>query len=413
MSPARSPACSTARIGKDVGKLTSQVLDQRAELRGKVVVHSRPALTANWRLEPNLTSQVALADSAVTLAGLKINVASEAKPLIDREVNAQIASLQTRLRNDPFIERAARAQWAKMCRSIPLGGDKTGLPGCGWRCARCAPPPRSRRSTAATSRSPSACRPKPASRRRQTKPDLSVPGAARTGAADGERQASRSACRSTCRSASSTSCWKRSSRAIIFPTTPARRSRSRCAARSIAAAGDRLLISLRVKAHEKKSWFGFGAEATVHIWGKPALDAKNQMLRLTDLSLAVESEAAYGLLGAAARAAMPYLQQALADNAVIDLKPFAADAKKKIGLALADFQKNSEGVRVDHRGQRPAPHRHRLRFGNAARDRGSRRQRRGGGERVAEDVSGEAVIAGLVPAIHDAARPWQTIGSTF
>jgi hypothetical protein len=63
------------------------------------------------------------------------------------------------------------------------------------------------------------------------------------------------------------------------------------------------------------------------------------MLRFTDLTLAVESEAAYGLLGAAARAGIPYLQQALADQAVVDLKPFAADAKKKIGLALADFEK--------------------------------------------------------------------------
>jgi hypothetical protein len=52
-------------------------------------------------------------------------------------------------------------------------------------------------------------------------------------------------------------------------------------------------------------------------------------------------------LGAAARAGMPYLQQALADNAVIDLKPFAADALKKITVALVDFQQNSKGVRVD------------------------------------------------------------------
>ena len=58
-------------------------------------------------------------------------------------------------------------------------------------------------------------------------------------------------------------------------------------------------------------------------------------------------EAAFGLLGAAARAAMPYLQQALADNAVIDLKPFAADALKKIDAALADFTKVGDGVRVD------------------------------------------------------------------
>ena len=41
----------------------------------------------------------------------------------------------------------------------------------------------------------------------------------------------------------------------------------------------------------------------------PTLDTKTQILRLTDLSLAVELEAAFGLLGAAARAAVPYLQK--------------------------------------------------------------------------------------------------------
>jgi hypothetical protein len=116
---------------------------------------------------------------------------------------------------------------------------------------------------------------------------------------------------------------------------------------TVAASGDRLLISLLVKAREKKSWFGFGAEGTVHIWGKPALDTQNQILRLTDLEVAVESEAAYGLLGAAARTAIPYVQDALADNAVIDLKPFAADARTKIGQALAEFRDVSPGVRAD------------------------------------------------------------------
>jgi hypothetical protein len=116
---------------------------------------------------------------------------------------------------------------------------------------------------------------------------------------------------------------------------------------SIAAAGDRLLISLRVNAREKKSWFGFGTEATVHVWGKPALDQETQILRLTDISLAVESEAAFGLLGTAARAAMPYVQKALADKAVVDLKPFANDAKTKIAAALTEFQQAGNGVRVD------------------------------------------------------------------
>src|SRR4029077_2397882 len=77
---------------------------------------------------------------------------------------------------------------------------------------------------------------------------------------------------------------------------------------TIQAAGDRMLISLLVRAKEKKSFFGFGAEATVHIWGTPALDQARQTLRLANVQLAVESEAAFGLLGAAARAVMPRLQ---------------------------------------------------------------------------------------------------------
>jgi hypothetical protein len=115
----------------------------------------------------------------------------------------------------------------------------------------------------------------------------------------------------------------------------------------VSAAGDRLLISLSVNAREKKSWFGFGANATVHIWGRPVLDQTNQILRLADVALAVNSQAAYGLVNAAARAAMPYLRQALADNAVVDLKPFAADARTKIAAALADFRDAAPGTRVD------------------------------------------------------------------
>jgi len=116
---------------------------------------------------------------------------------------------------------------------------------------------------------------------------------------------------------------------------------------SVAASGERLLISLVVKAREKKSFFGFGGEAAVHIWGRPMLDQAQQTLRLADIELAVESEAAFGLLGAAARAAMPHLQKALADKTTIDLKPFATNAQKKIAAAIADFQKNEDGIRVE------------------------------------------------------------------
>ena len=101
-----------------------------------------------------------------------------------------------------------------------------------------------------------------------------------------------------------------------------------------------------MNAREKKSFFGLGGEAMVHIWGKPVLDQAQQTLRLDNIELAVESEAAFGLLGAAARAAMPHLQKALAEKATVDLKPFASNAQKKIAAAISDFQKNEEGVRV-------------------------------------------------------------------
>ncbi|HBK05864.1 MAG TPA: hypothetical protein DDZ81_08350, partial [Acetobacteraceae bacterium] len=115
---------------------------------------------------------------------------------------------------------------------------------------------------------------------------------------------------------------------------------------SVLPSGERLLISLLVNAKEKSSFFGFGGEANVHIWGRPVLDQAQQTLRLTNIELAVESEAAFGLLGAAARAAMPHLQKVLADKATIDLKPLLGDARKKIAAAIAELERNEDGVRV-------------------------------------------------------------------
>jgi hypothetical protein len=82
----------------------------------------------------------------------------------------------------------------------------------------------------------------------------------------------------------------------------------------------------------------------VYVWGKPALDRDKQLLRLTDISLDIQSE---GLLGTAARAAMPFIEDALAERAVIDLKPLLANARASIDAAIADFRGAGEGVRVD------------------------------------------------------------------
>jgi hypothetical protein len=77
------------------------------------------------------------------------------------------------------------------------------------------------------------------------------------------------------------------------------------------------------------------------------LDGARQMLRFTDLTLDVESEAAFGLAGAAARAAIPYLQQMLAERAVVDLKPITANARKSIEAAIAGFQKQADGIKAE------------------------------------------------------------------
>lgn len=333
-------------IGKDVGKLATKVLDQNVEVRGQVTVRARPAVAANWRLEPNLAGQLSLGDSAVNLAGVRINMASEVRPFIDRSMNEQIAALQARVRNDPFIERAAREQWVKMCRSIPLGGAGTGLPPL-WlemkpvRASAAQPQVDARNLTltvgiqAETRIVPAATKPAcPFPERLELVPPMEngkiavgvpidVPFTELNKMLEAQFKGQR------------------------FPQDKSAPVEVEVRAASLAAAGDRLLIALRVKAFEKKSWFGFGAEANVAIWGKPTLDPRTQILRLTDISLAVDTEAGYGLLGAAARAAMPYLQQAIADNAVLDLKPFAADALKKMSAALADFTKAADGVKVD------------------------------------------------------------------
>ena len=79
--------------------------------------------------------------------------------------------------------------------------------------------------------------------------------------------------------------------------------------------------------------------------GTPEVFAhKSQVLRLTEVALDVESE---GVLGAAVRAAAPYLEAAVAERTVIDLKPFAANARKSIQAAIAEFRGAGNGVRVD------------------------------------------------------------------
>jgi hypothetical protein len=333
-------------VTKQIGGINIKNLNASAEIKGNVSITARPKIAAAWRIEPNLAASVNLGDTSLTVAGARVNVPAQVKPLIDKQVADQLAVVQARMRNDPSFENSARAQWAKACRSIPLQGTgpSSSLPAL-WLELRPT------RAIAA-------------------QPRVDASAVTLTLGIEAETRVTPVETKPVCPFPATIT---------IVPPTPGRVTIGvpidmpfteinkiveaqfdgktfpedgsgsvdvTVKRASVAASGDRLLISLLVNAREKNSFFGFGGEATVHIWGRPVLDQAQQTLRLTDIQLAVESEAAFGLLGAAARAAVPHLQRALAEKATIDLKPFASNAQKKIAAVIADFQKNEDGIRV-------------------------------------------------------------------
>jgi hypothetical protein len=332
---------------KQIGAVNIKALNANAEIRGSVTITSRPKLAASWHLEPNLGAQVSLGDTSLSVAGARVNVPAQVKPLIDKTVGEQLNAVSDRIRADQTLVRNAREQWAKACRSIPLqnAGATSSLPAL-WlelkptRAIAAQPNVDAKAVTlmlgiqADTRITPT-----------QTKPDcpfpekISIIPPTTGGVSIGVPI-----------DVPFTDLNKILQTQLAGRTFPEDGSGSvdvTVKSASVAASGERLLISLVVKAREKKSFFGFGGEAAVHIWGRPMLDQAQQTLRLADIELAVESEAAFGLLGAAARAVMPHLQKALADKTTIDLKPFATNAQKKIAAAIADFQKNEDGIRVE------------------------------------------------------------------
>jgi len=332
--------------GQNMQGLTEKTLDQRADVRGNATVTSRPALTSAWRLEPNLAGQVTLADASMSILGFKLNIASEVKPLLDRKVNEQIEVLQDRLRGDPVLELAARREWMRMCRSIALGAATPGMPNL-WLELRptrafAAQPRVSQTALILTIGVQAETRIVPT----ETKPDCPFPAQLEL-VPQLDQGRVNIAVPIDLPFTEVNRLLEAQLKGKTFPDDKSGGFAATVQGVQLAASGDRLLMSLRVQANERRSWFGFGAEATVHVWGKPVLDRERQLLRLEQVTLDVESEAAFGLLGAAARAAVPYLEKALAENAVVDLVPLAANARKSIEAAIADFRKSADGVRVD------------------------------------------------------------------
>jgi hypothetical protein len=334
------------RLGQGLQNLQGKALDQRADIRGEVTLTAHPSLLPAWRVEPNLSSQIALADASLPIMGAKLSVSNELKPFLDRAVNEQMAALAARLRDDPSLELAARREWAKMCRAISLGATAAGMPNL-WLEVRPT------RAFAAQPRIDSAALTLTIGVEAQTrivpnetKPDCPFPAQLEL-VPQVEQGRVNIAVPIDIPFTEVTRLLEAQLKGKSFPEDKGGAFTATIRGVSLAASGDRLLLSLRVKANENKSWLGLGAEATIYVWGRPVLDSAHQVLRLTDIALDVQSEAAFGLLGAAARAAVPYLEQAVAEHAVVDLVPLAANARRSIDSAISDFRKSADGVRVD------------------------------------------------------------------
>src|SRR5215468_10449839 len=334
------------RLGQGLQNLQGKALDQRADIHGEVTLTAHPSLLPTWRVEPNLSSQIALADASLPIMGVKLSVSNDLKPFLDRAVSEQIAALATRLRDDPSLELAARREWAKMCRSISLGAAAAGMPNL-WLEVRPT------RAFAAQPRIDAAALTLTIGVEAQTrivptdiKPDCPFPAKLEL-VPQIEQGRVNIAVPIDIPFTEVNRLLEAQLKGKTFPDDKSSAFSATIRSVNLVASGDRLLLSLRVKANENKSWFGLGAEATVHVWGRPALDSAHQVLRLTDIALDVESEAAFGLLGTAARAAVPYLEQTLAQNAVVELVPLAANARNSIDAAITDFRKSADGVNVD------------------------------------------------------------------
>jgi hypothetical protein len=330
-------------VGQQVQNLAGKAFDQKTNIQGSVTTTSRPTISSNWRLAPNLAAQVNMVDVVLPIAGLKLSVGNQVKPVLDGLVRDQTNALEARLRNDPFIENAARTEWAKLCRAISLGAAGQGMPSL-WLEVRptraiAAQPKIDANAVTLLVGVQAETRIVP----NETKPNCPFPQQL-----DLVQQASEGNVNIAVPIDIPFTEVSRLLQAQIgdktFPEDGSGSFAATIKQSAIAASGDRLLISLLVNVKKRGLLSFFGADATVHVYGKPVLDQSQQILRFTDVALDVQSEAAFGLLGAAAQAAAPYLRQTLADKAVIDLKPFAADAKKRLAAAVTNFASQANGV---------------------------------------------------------------------
>ncbi len=114
-------------VAKQIGSVNIKNLNASAEIKGNVVITARPKIAANWRIEPNLTAQVNLGDTSLSVAGARVNVPG-AGQAVDRQecrradragagAHAQRSDASSRTRGRSGPRPAARSR----CRAPTAG----------------------------------------------------------------------------------------------------------------------------------------------------------------------------------------------------------------------------------------------------------------------------------------------------
>ena len=98
------------KTGEQIGRIAIREINANADIRANVAVQARPQLSANWRVDPNLAAQVSLADTNLNASGVRLNVADQIRPLMDKMLNEQLDKVREQARNDPTLEQTARRE---------------------------------------------------------------------------------------------------------------------------------------------------------------------------------------------------------------------------------------------------------------------------------------------------------------
>jgi hypothetical protein len=340
---------ATASAGTDLQRwvqdLIADALEQRGDVRANARLTTQPALLPSWRVDPKLRGQISIPEGGLRIAGVTIEVNDEVKAAIDSAVSEELRRVQARLRTHPLLERIARSAWAKMCRSISLAGVAAGNPNLHLE-----------------------LRP---TRLLASQPVIDATSVRLTVGTETQARVIAAPNTPDCAFPSSLEIVEPVNEGRFFIAAPielpfteinrllnqqlgnrtlpeqAAAGRITMHRLRVLPSGERLLIALRVTAREQASWLGLGATATVYLSAKPELDRGQQVLRLSDMAIDVQSRAAFGLFGAAARAALPYFADTIEQSAVIDLKPFIAGARSGIEAAIAQFDRADDGISAD------------------------------------------------------------------